>query len=323
MQVFLRCRKRQNQKVAEMRDYEFWKQGNLPISYNMALEEYMLERSEKLGTSTIRFWNVNNDAVVLGYAESTNSIKEKDQSFDVARRITGGSHVQFDTNCLAYSFTVPRDGTFAHFDEMRKYYAELIGDALASLGINVTKVDNRASTINVNDKVVASHAMFWGVKSALMHGLMIINRYDADKILKRVVLNERKIGKNTYSEYAALKSIPHLSQFLESETSTISKNNKSEFVKKIISESVLRQVTNGKYSEKQLSENVAAVALNKFGNKHSGEEWFAERKPSITSDEAEAIPGEELDGKLKSGLGYCMYSQVSDKDFEKMSEPVE
>jgi hypothetical protein len=35
----------------------------------------------------------------------------------------------------------------------------------------------------------------------------------------------------------------------------------------------------------------------------------------------EAIPGEELSGKLKKDLGYCMYIEVPDKDFAKMTLP--
>ncbi|MEM3212321.1 MAG: hypothetical protein QXR85_03365, partial [Candidatus Micrarchaeaceae archaeon] len=165
-----------------MFDYEYWGSGTFSINDNMALEEYMLERSLSSKVATIRFWNVEKDSVVIGYAEDKSNVKRIDSTFDLARRITGGSHVQFDRNCLAYTFTVPRDGSFSHFNDMRKYFAEKVQDALLNLGIDDVEADNRASTINVGGKVIASHAIFWGVESALMHGLMLIDHYDVDKI---------------------------------------------------------------------------------------------------------------------------------------------
>ena len=165
-----------------MFDYEYWGNNVLPIKDNMAVEEYLLNDSAKNNVATVRFWNVEKDSVVIGYGESPRNIKKVDSSFDFTRRITGGSHVQFDKNCLAYTITVPRDGSFKHFDDMRKYYADKIVDALSELGVNDIFADNRASTINVNGKVMASHAMFWGVNSALMHGLMLIDHYNVDKL---------------------------------------------------------------------------------------------------------------------------------------------
>lgn len=306
-----------------MFDYEYWGINDLPISSNMALEEYLLERSEKRNVATIRFWNVSKDAVVLGYGESDSAVKKLDSSFDLARRITGGAHIHFDPNCLAYSFTVPRDGSFKYFEDMRKYYAEKVGDALQELGIEVSKVDNRASTINVDDKVVASHAMFWGVKSALMHGLMIINDYDADKILERVVLNERRIGKHVYSEYSALKNIPALAGLLDKQMDGIQKQMKRDFAKKLIAAEVLKQITKDNHSDKELVSSVLEKASELVKKTHVGTPWLKERNPAFAESEVEAIPGEELDGVLKKNLGYCLYSQVDDRDFARMAEKVE
>ncbi len=303
-----------------MFDYEYWGTQDLPIASNMALEEYLLERSARQKAATIRFWNVSKDAVVLGYGESESAVKISDGSFDLARRITGGSHIQFDSNCLAYSFTVPRDGSFRYFEDMRKYYAEKIADAFQELGIEVSSVDNRASTINVEGKVVASHAIFWGVKSALLHGLMVISDYDVDRILERVALNGRKIGKHVYTEYSALKNIPPLSKLLDARMGGVDSRMKSAFAKRMIINEVLKQVTSGRYAGKEPADNVIDEARRMISKAHTGSPWVDRREPAFRKEQVDAIPGEELDGTLKTGLGYCLYSQVKDKDFARMAE---
>lgn len=306
-----------------MFDYEYWGNNTLDIKANMALEEYLLDRSEKEKVATIRFWNVTKDAVVLGYGEAGSNIKKMDSTFDVARRITGGSHVEFDMHALAYSFTVPRDGSFRHFEDMRAYYAEKVASALAELGVGDVSVDNRASTINVDGKVIASHAIFWGVESALMHGLMLIDPYDVDKIYERVLLKERKIGKKVYTEYSALKNAPNLGSQLEKSVEKVDDAYRREYVKRLVASEILKQVAGNEFQKNAPNGEVVASAESVVAARHIGSPWFEERKPPYTKDEVEAIPGEELDGALKKGMGYCLYIQVSDKDFAKMALPNE
>lgn len=302
--------------------YEYWGRNKLSISDNMALEELMLSRSAKLNVATVRFWDVDKDAAVLGYGEAPSAIKKRDVSFDVARRITGGTHVEFDRSCLAYSFTVPRDGSFKHYEDMRKYYADKVAAALSELGVGISSVDNRASTINVDGRVAASHAMFWGVKAALMHGLMIIEPYDVDKILGRMVLGERRIGRHFYREYDALRNIPALGDLVrDSGRSLADERAKVEIAKKLISEMVLKEIAHGKHRTLAPAGSTIDQARALVASEHTGKPWVNDRAPPLTDRHVEEIPGEELAGKLKEGLGYCMYSQVADKDFKKMAEP--
>ncbi len=306
-----------------MFSYEYWGNNTLDIKANMAMEEYLLDRSEKEKVATVRFWNVARDAIVLGYSEATSNIKKLDCTFDVARRITGGSHVEFDMHSLAYSFTVPRDGSFGHFEDMRAYFAEKVAAALIELGVDDVSIDNRASTINVDGKVIASHAIFWGVKSALMHGLMLIDSYDVDKIYERVLLKERKIGKKVYTEYSALKNAPTLSSQLQKEIKRIDAGHKREYVKRLVAEEMLKQIAGERFEKKAPSTEIVSNAESVVAARHTGSPWFNERRPPYTKGEVEAIPGEELDGLLRKRLGYCLYIEVSDKDFAKMSVPKE
>src|SRR3970282_91088 len=100
-----------------MFDYEYWGLGSFTAKMNMALEEFLLKRAAN-GRAQFRFWDFSKDSVVLGYAQATDALKRKDNTFDIVRRITGGSHIQTGKNILCYTFAVPRDGSFNHFEDM-------------------------------------------------------------------------------------------------------------------------------------------------------------------------------------------------------------
>jgi lipoate-protein ligase A len=303
-----------------MFDYEYWGLNNFDISKNMALEELMLDESAKRKIAGIRFWNVNKDSAVLGYGEDVSGIKKRDASFDLARRITGGSHVEFDNSCLAYTFTVPRDGSFRHYEDMRKYFAEYVTQALVNLGLDDAYADNKASTINVNGKVIASHALFWGVESALLHGLILIDHYNVDKIAERMLLSKRQIGKKIYSEADALRQAPVVSELIDAPY-TIDKASKFEYAKKAIEREVLSLLTKGRHSKILINDKTLERANKLVQSTHTDSRWLDTRNPPYTKEAVEAIPGEELNGTLKKGLGYCMYIEVDDNNFKEMSIP--
>lgn len=306
-----------------MFDYKYFGRNRLSIHQNMALEEYTLNESALHNIATIRFWEVDRDSAVIGYGESKSNIIKEDKSFDLARRITGGSHVQFDRNCLAYSFTVPRDGSFKHFEDMRKFFAEKVTNALIGLGINGAEADNRASTINVDRKVMASHAIFWGVESALLHGLILVDHYDVDSIIERMLLKERKIGRHTYAEYDALKGMPVAKELINSVPFGIDEDKRLGYVKSMICKSILSEVAEGRYKVEGIDDYAINNAMKLAEARHVGRPWVEKRYPTYGKEEVEAIPGEELDGGLKKDLGYCMYIEVPDKDFSKMALPKE
>lgn len=306
-----------------MFDYKYFGINRLSIRRNMALEEYALNESALHNIATIRFWEVNRDSAVIGYGESKDNILKDDRSFDIARRITGGSHVQFDKNCLAYTFTVPRDGSFRHFDDMRKFFAEKVTNALISLGVEGAEADNRASTINVDGKVIASHAVFWGVESALIHGLILLDHYNVDDIINRMRLKERQIGRHTYTEYDALKGMPVAKDLLNGIPYGINEKNKLEYVKNKICGQVLSEATNGHYEKSAINDSVINDAIELTKARHIGSPWIEKRHPAYEKSEVDAIPGEKLAGILKKNLGYCMYIEVPDKDFSRMTLPKE
>ena len=304
-----------------MFNYEFWQNGVYPANVNMALEEYFLKRAEK--TACLRVWSVPKDFGVLGYSQDTDVIKKIDSDFSVVRRASGGSHIQIGPNILAYTVTVPRDGTFKHYEDMRSFYAEKIARSLENLGVQNITIDNRASTINVDGKVVASHAIVWGVNAGLLHGLVVIDPYNVDKINERLSLGSRTIGSNVYTEYTALKNIPAISKILDSTAKNLGQGQRTEALKTIVGQEIIKTVAENKVESKKIDGKILTQAHKLIQKKYGQEEWTNLKKPPFTKEEIEEIPGEQLDGPLKKNLGYCLYIQVQNKDFKKMAEPAE
>ncbi|MBI2172623.1 MAG: lipoate--protein ligase family protein [Candidatus Aenigmarchaeota archaeon] len=299
-----------------MFDYEYFGSGSYGALANMALEEYFLRMPMK---ATFRLYSFPRDATILGYAQATDAIKNRDS--EIARRISGGSHVQTGPNILAYSVAVPRDGTFRTYEDMRAYYAEKVALALESLGVENVDVDNRASTVNVDGRVIASHAMVWGVERALLHGLVIISPYDVDRMSERLHLGERRIGSGVYTEYAALKNMPVVSRLLDDVAPGRPESERMEVLKEAAGDALLRHFTEGRYERMEIGGVVMAESERLVMKKFGRDVWLDMKKPPFTRDEIEEIPGEQLDGPLKNGLGYCMYSQVPDSKFKRMARP--
>jgi lipoate-protein ligase A len=289
----------------------------------MALEELLLAKAAQQNRAQVRFFDFAKDSAVLGYAQATDVLKKRDDTFDITRRCTGGSHVQTGQNVLAYTFAVPRDGSFTHYEDMRAYYAQLVAEALGDLGIKELEVNNRESTIKAGGKIVASHAVLWGVRSALLHGLIIIDPYDVDRVDQRLKLQARKIGNNEYSEYSALKNLPAVSNLLDSVAKNASEEARSAALKELVSAAILEKVTKGRHENEAISDKAIFLAQDLLEKKYGKPVWIEERKPEFTKAEVEEIPGEELNGPLKKNLGYCLFLQVENKDFKKMAEPSE
>jgi len=286
-----------------MFDYDYWGFGSFDAKTNMALEEFLLKQAIK--KAQFRFWDFTKDSVILGYAQDTDAIKKR--GMDVVRRITGGSHVHVGENVFCYTFAVPRDGSFKHFEDMRNYFATIVAKGLEGIGVENVEVDNKASAILVDKKIIAAHSMIWGVDSALIHGLIHIDPYNLEKIRERVFLADRKIGRNVYSEYNALKNLPIISHMID---------NKD--VKKLLADSILKNLTKH-YEKNYIDADLIKKAFDIVNNKHKKEEWIENRKPPFTEEEIDTVPGEELAGNLKKDLGYCLFLQVKNKDFKNMA----
>lgn len=303
--------------------YSYWGITTLSALDNMALEEYFLRRAAESRSAHIRFYDFSKDSVVIGYNQALDAIKRWDTSFQVARRGTGGSHVHVSKNILAYSFVIPRDGSFRTHPDFRAYYADCVARALEKIGIPGITADHRASTIMQDGKVIASHAVRWGVKSALLHGLLMIAPYNVDLLLQRIHLGTRIIGGKEYAEADALRVIPTVTQALHQLKPYASPEQKIRYCKELIAAAILQEVAGKDYERAELTETIMAQARIIQEQRYATEAWLKQRDPAFTPGEIEELPGEKLDGPLIKNWGYCLYIQVPDKDFKNMTVPRE
>ncbi|MDA2936453.1 hypothetical protein MYX06_04515 [Patescibacteria group bacterium AH-259-L05] len=305
-------------------NYEYWGFGVFEGGVNMALEEFLIQRiaqnNPQKHIAATRFYSFDTDSIVLGYAQDTDVIRKLDPRVGLTRRMTGGSHIQTGPNTIAYTFVIPRDNTFATYGQMRAYYAGCVANALKKLGIGDITVDNPSSTINVGERVIASHAIWWGVKSALLHGLIILSPYDVDKITSRMFLAQRTIGNKIYSEYMTLKNLPTVVTELQNKRSAPSLRHRMLYG--MISKVILDEVSGEGYRPYTINNSIIQQSYRFLAQRYGAPQWVDKHQPVFTSQETEEIPGEELSGDLKKNLGYCLFCQVSDNKFKKMSEPI-
>jgi lipoate-protein ligase A len=303
--------------------YSYWGITTLSALDNMALEEYFLRHAAEHKSAHIRFYDFSKDSVVIGYNQALDAVKRWDTSFHVARRGTGGSHVHVAGNILAYSFIIPRDGSFSNHPDFRAYYADRVARALEKIGIPNITTDHKASTIMQDGKVIASHAVRWGVKSALLHGLLTITPYNVNLLLQRIHLGTRVIGSKEYAEADALRVIPTVTQALPQLKPHATPEQKAQYCKELIAAAILQEVAGTDYTRAELNETIMAQARIIQEQRYATETWLRQRDPTFTPEEIEELPGERLDGPLKEKWGYCLYIQVPDKDFKKMALPRE
>lgn len=306
-----------------MYNYNYWGVTTFSALDNMALEEYLLRDSAEHKSAHIRFYDFSKDSVVLGYNQALNAIKQWNASFHVARRGTGGSHVHVSDNILAYSFIVPRNGSFKNYQDFRAYYADRTANALTTIGIPDITTDHKASTIMQDGKVIASHAVRWGVRSALMHGIVMITPYNIDLLVQRIHLGTRIIGGEEYREADALRVMPTVTQALQQDKQYASPPQKARYCKHLIAAAVLREVAGNSYTNAEIDGKILWQARKIQEERYATEAWIKQRDPAFTPEEIEELPGETLDGPLKENWGYCLYLQVPDKDFKRMTEPRE
>lgn len=305
-----------------MFDYTYWGNDSFPANINMALEEFLVNLAAKEKIPSIRFFTFDKDTIVLSYGQATDAIKKLDSQAELTRRITGGSHVQQGPNALSYTFVVPHDGTFAHLTDMRNYYADVVGKAFENLGIE-NEIDYKACGIKIDGRISTAYATFWGVESALVHGIIILKPYDVEKIASRIWLKTRKIGNRIYTEEDALKNIPAIVDQLRNFAPNANPKQKLKAVNELVAQEILKVETKGRFKKEKIDENILSRLQPLLQQKYNKKEWIEKRIPPFTKKEVKEIQwvyGHKLDGKLMRKLPYCLWIQVKNKEFKRMAE---
>ena len=152
---------------------KYMKVTGTDIYYNLALEEYMFNKSSE--ESVLLLWK-NDTSIVLGkYQNVYEEINIKEVSrkhISVARRNTGGGTVFHDRGNLNYSFiTSCSSGMFSEYDE----FIFPVLQALNGLGVPAQKRNN--SDIAIGTSKISGSAQAVKSHRILHHGTLL---FDAD-----------------------------------------------------------------------------------------------------------------------------------------------
>ena len=152
---------------------KYMKVTGTDIYYNLALEEYMFNKSSE--ESVLLLWK-NDTSIVLGkYQNVYEEINIKEVSrkhISVARRNTGGGTVFHDRGNLNYSFiTSCSSGMFSDYDE----FIFPVIKALNGLGVPAQKRNN--SDIAIGTSKISGSAQAVKSHRILHHGTLL---FDAD-----------------------------------------------------------------------------------------------------------------------------------------------
>ena len=118
-----------------------------PGSWNMAVDEALLEQAAAGGTATLRFYRWSEPTLSLGYFQTYQSREGHRPSRDcpIVRRASGGGALVHDRE-LTYSFTAPiSDRAAADVEQLYYAFHETMVSTLDSFGIEAALVTTAAA----------------------------------------------------------------------------------------------------------------------------------------------------------------------------------
>ena len=159
---------------------------------NLALDEALLERCERDGTETLRFWEAQQEYfVVLGRAQRrsadvTAAVLENG-NLPVLRRISGGGTVLQGPGCLNYAVILRLDSTpnLADISSSNAFFLERNLRALGGVVAASMSFDG-VSDLAIDGRKFSGNAQRRGRRAVLFHGTLL---YDFDLALVEKTLN--------------------------------------------------------------------------------------------------------------------------------------
>ncbi len=173
------------------------------ISFDNAQEniDYDLELLEAAECGvldeTLRFWELNKIAVILGRTSNPDDEVKTDETakddIDIVRRRSGGCTILQGPGCLNYSLILSFDKDPA-LKDIRESYKIIMGkllSALNDLGINAEF--KGLSDIALNGRKISGNAQFRRKKYMLHHGTMLYD-FSVELIEKYLKMPKKRSG---------------------------------------------------------------------------------------------------------------------------------
>ncbi|MGI0100680.1 MAG: lipoate--protein ligase family protein [Candidatus Micrarchaeaceae archaeon] len=180
---------------------------------NMAIDEAMLELSERTRRSFIRFYNFKRPSIILSSSDHADNIRiENIDGIDVSRRKTGGKPIYLDKNTLSYSITGIGAGSdyFKIPESLHKELGSIIATSIRDMVDPSVSIGlGRYYSIRANGMPIAGHGQLVRASNAfLYHGVIAVCKWDHESInhLLRLVPYD----------YNSLKSLPSIDSISKS-----------------------------------------------------------------------------------------------------------
>ncbi len=99
-----------------------WKDADRPSALNMALDELLLAKSERLdGRILLRLYGWDRPSISIGYTQHYSSVSDESGKYSIVRRPTGGGIVFHDRD-LTYTVVVPAGHDIEALDRIESYH---------------------------------------------------------------------------------------------------------------------------------------------------------------------------------------------------------
>ncbi|MGC8587049.1 MAG: lipoate--protein ligase family protein [Candidatus Micrarchaeia archaeon] len=196
----------------------------LSAADNMAIDELLEEKAGATGNLYLRFYDTPKNAIVLSISDHMKVIARDTSDAELSRRISGGKPIFLGKGTLSYSIEGPlsvlgsKQTRFGNPNAIHQMLGPHLAEALRRVaGLSSDRLTlGEVYSINIDGKPVAGHAQHINASSFIYHGVMAIEKWDAEYISERLRLRE--------GDYEKLDSLPYIKQFVNGSTESLKQN---------------------------------------------------------------------------------------------------
>ena len=158
------------------------------LSLQLAIDETLLEHRWREACALVRFWTIDQPAVVLGRSSPVSTEVELDfcrmNGIELRRRCSGGQTVVTGPGCLMYAVVLSyqRSPELRMLDQAHKYVMTRMKQAILSIGIEV-KLQG-TSDLTLNGRKFSGNSLRCKKDAFVYHGTMICEDFDLSLVSK-------------------------------------------------------------------------------------------------------------------------------------------
>lgn len=245
---------------------------------NMAIDRAMAMIAGRDNKAFMRFYDFEKPSLIYAAFDHPDILRSEDMNgTDISRRETGGKIIYIDERELGYSIAGHLDKEMARDLTLKPRIYEHFGAKIAKVvksmvpNPDAISTSERGSMINIDGKPVASHAMVIFPDAFLYHGVLAIDKWDADRIKSLIRMND-----NDYKEVVMLPSMIGSSKGINGIRSC-----KMDFISKVssrLSGGTLEYATDSETSE------ILILADRLLHDKYANPEWVYRKDGNLSMD---------------------------------------